>query len=78
MCYLYSLPVVKENKEVLLSNNLCQDPLEKFFGYQRQRGGTISNNPNIAEFIKNTQALKVVDHSSLWSGQGQLQKVERE
>lgn len=58
--YLYSLPVVKENKLVLLSNNLCQDPLEQFFGCQRQRGGT-SDNPSVAEFIKNTQALRVVD-----------------
>ena len=58
--YLYSLPVVKQNKLVLLSNNLCQDPLEQFFGCQRQRGGT-SDNPNVAEFNKNTQALRVVD-----------------
>jgi hypothetical protein len=58
--YLYSLPAVKEKKLVLLSNNLCQDPLEQFFGCQRQRGGT-SDNPSVAEFIKNTQALRVVD-----------------
>ena len=58
--YLYSLPGVKEKKLVLLSNNLCQDPLEQFFGCQRQRGGT-SDNPNVIEFTKNTQALRVVD-----------------
>ncbi len=45
---------------VLLSNRLCQDPLEKFFGQQRQRGRT-HDNPNVAEFIKNTQALRVIN-----------------
>lgn len=60
VCYLYSLPVVKDNKVVLLSNNLCQDPLEQFFDCQRQRGGT-SDNPNVLEFSQNTQALRVVD-----------------
>ena len=33
--YLFTLPGVK----VFLSECLCQDPLEKFFGCQRQRGG---------------------------------------
>ena len=58
--YLYSLPVVKEKKIALLSNNICQDPLEQFFGCQQQRGGT-SDNPNVLEFSQNTQALRVVD-----------------
>ena len=58
--YLFSLTVVKGKKLVFLSNNLCQDPLEQFFGCQRQRGGT-SDNPNAVEFTKNTQALRVVD-----------------
>ena len=40
--------------------NLCQDPLELFFGCQRQRGGT-SDNPNVLEFCQNSQALRVVD-----------------
>ena len=46
--------------ESFLSNNICQDPLEKFFGQQRQRGGA-HENPNVAEFIKNTQALRVIN-----------------
>ena len=40
-----------------MSNMICQDPIEKFFGQQRQRGGA-HENPNVAEFIKNTQALE--------------------
>ena len=35
-------------------------PLERFFGIQRQRGG-VHDNPNAAEFAKNTQALRVVN-----------------
>lgn len=43
-----------------LSEKLSQDPLEQFFGCQRQRGGT-SKNPTVAEFCKNTQALRVIN-----------------
>ena len=43
-------------KEGKMMFNLCQDPLESFFGCQRERGGT-SDNPNVAEFCSNTQAL---------------------
>lgn len=53
---LFSLPEVKGNKLAFLSNNICQDPLENFFGCQRQRGGT-SDNPNVMEYYQNTQAL---------------------
>ena len=45
---------------MFLSNRICQDPLEKFFGQQRQRGRA-SYNPNVSEFLKNTQALWVID-----------------
>ena len=44
----------------LLSNRLCQDPLENFFGQQRQRG-RVNENPNSRDFLKNTQALRVVN-----------------
>ena len=58
--YVFSLPGMIENKIAFLSRNLCQDPLENFFGCQRQRGGT-SDNPNASEFQFNTQALRVVN-----------------
>ena len=54
--FLFTIPDVV----VFLSNRLCHDPLEKFFGQQRQRGGT-NENPNVAEFLKNTQALRVIN-----------------
>ena len=57
---LFSLPEVKEEKLAFLSVNISQDPLENFFGCQRQRGGT-SDNPSVSEFYNNTQALRVVN-----------------
>ena len=54
--FLVTLPDV----EVFLSSRLCQDPLENFFGQQRQRG-RVNENPNSQEFLKNTQALRVVN-----------------
>ena len=53
---LFTIPGVT----VFLSEKLSQDPLEKFFGCQRQRGGT-SDDPTVAEFVKNTNALRVID-----------------
>ena len=53
--YLLSLPDVT----VFLSNRLCQDPLEFFFGQQRQRGRA-HENTTAQEFFKNTQALRVI------------------
>ena len=52
----FTVPGVK----AFLSERFSQDPLEKFFGCQRQRGGT-SENPNVSEFCKNTQALRVIN-----------------
>ena len=57
---IFSLPEVKGEGLAFLSMQLCQDPLENFFGCQRQRGGT-SENPSVAEFTQNTQALRVVN-----------------
>ena len=54
--YLFTVPGV----QCFLSQRLCQDPLECFFGAQRQRGG-VHDNPNVAEFAKNTQAIRVVN-----------------
>ena len=54
--YLFTLPGVK----CFLSERISQDPLEKFFGNQRQRGG-VNENPNVKEFCQNTQALRVIN-----------------
>ena len=56
--YVFTIPGVT----VFLSNRICQDPLENFFGQQRQRG-RVNENPNVSEFVKNTQALRVVNSS---------------
>ncbi len=58
--FIFTLPEVKDQKLSFLSQNICQDPLECFFGCQRQRGGT-SDNPSVTDFFNNTQALHVVD-----------------
>ena len=54
--YLFTM----EDVNSFLSQRICQDPLERFFGCQRQRGA-VHDNPNIQEFLKNTQALRVVN-----------------
>ena len=38
-----------------LSEHISQDPLENFFGVQRQRG-RVNENPDVQSFCKNTQA----------------------
>ena len=45
---------------MFLSRNICQDPLEKFFGCQRQMGATHSH-PTANDYQRNTQALRVVN-----------------
>ena len=50
----------KSSAKCFLSEHLSQDPLEKFFGCQRQRGKA-NENPNVQEFCKNTQALRVIN-----------------
>lgn len=54
--YVFTIPGVT----VFLSNRICQDPLENFFGRQRQRG-RVNENPSVAEFLQNTQALRVIN-----------------
>ena len=41
-----------------LSEKLCQDPLESFFGKQRMRG-RYSDNPSMEGFLKGTVSLRV-------------------
>ena len=59
--YIFLLPEVESNNLSFLSQNLCQDPLEGFFGCQHQRDGT-SDNPSVVQFFSNTRALQVVDN----------------
>ena len=43
-----------------MSEKLSQDPLEKFFGCQRQKGQS-NENPTVGEFFKNTDSLRVIN-----------------
>ncbi len=54
--FVFTIPGVKS----FLTQKICQDPLENFFGCQRQKGGT-HDNPTVAEFEKNMQALRVIN-----------------
>ena len=54
--YVFTL----EGVESFLSQRIGQDPHENFFGCQRQRGAT-SDNPNVSEFQKNLQTIRIVD-----------------
>ena len=54
--YLFQI----EGVTCFLSEKLSQDALEKFFGCQRQKGKT-NDNPTVYEFLKNTQALRIID-----------------
>ena len=53
--YIFSIPGVA----CFLSCKINQDPIEKCFGIQRQ-AGRVNENPTVAEFIKNTESIRVI------------------
>jgi len=63
--FLELLQIVFKIPEVtfFLSNRIYQDPLEKYFGKQRQCGAT-NDNPNVLQFIKNNDTLWLV--GNMW------------
>ena len=50
----------------ILSQKLCQDPVESFFGKQRAAGGH-SDNPTVKDFCKNTVSLRLQGSAALLS-----------
>ena len=54
--FIFKIPSVNS----FLSEHISQDPLKKYFGCQRQKGGANAN-PNLASFLKNNQTLCVVN-----------------
>ena len=62
--------------KAFLSEKLNQDPLEKFFGCQKQRGRA-NENPTAAEFVKNTQALRVINCINVSSITGNYRGTKR-
>jgi len=59
--YLFDI----EGVSSFLSEKLSQDVLEKFFGVQRQCGKS-NENPTVAQFLKNTQGIRVINF--IWVG----------
>ena len=70
--YLLSLPGV----QYILSEKLCQDPIEAFFGKQRAAGGR-SDNPTVQQFCQNTVSLRVQGLTAIESIRGNCGKRER-
>jgi len=70
--YLFNI----EGVTCFLSEKLSQDALEKFFGTQRQKGRT-NDNPTVIEFLKNTQALRVIDSISVKDITGNCRGTKR-
>ena len=64
ICGACSLRFTIPGVTAFLSEKLCQDPLEKFFGCQRQRGG-VNDNPTVHQFCLNTQTLQTAFKSSV-------------
>ena len=58
--FLLSVPGV----QYVLSEKLCQDPVEAFFGKQRAAGGW-SDNPTVHQFCLNTVSLGVQGSAAL-------------
>ena len=56
--YVFTIP----GMSLFLSNRICQDHIESFFGQQRQRG-RVNENPSTSEFLRNTQALRVIGNT---------------
>ena len=50
--------------QFVLSEKLCQDPVESFFGKQRAAGGRCDN-PTVKQFCLNTVSLRVQGSAAL-------------
>jgi hypothetical protein len=70
--YLFKIPGIKS----FLSEKLCQDPLEKYFGEQRQKGRT-NENPTASQFLKNQQSLRVVNSIKINTSKGNTRGHKR-
>ena len=71
--YLLGLPGVN----YFLSEKLCQDPLESFFGKQRMRGG-YCDNPTVQTFLKGTVSLRVQGSMALKPMRGNCRRENEE
>ena len=58
--------------EFFLTERLTQDPLESYFGLQRQMGGG-SRAPNVNRFLTNTQSLRMHQQVAVPPRKGNVQ-----
>ena len=73
--FLKLIPIVFKIPGVM-TEKLSQDPLEKFFGCQRQQGNT-NDNPKVHEFLTNTQSLRVIDSINVHQISGNYRGTKR-
>ena len=71
--FAFQIPGVKS----FLSERISQDPLEQFFGRQRQRGG-VNENPTCQQFIQNSSALRVVNSIKIDTHKGNTSSNEKD
>ena len=69
--YIFTIPGVKS----FLSEKISQDPLEKYFGRQRQRGG-VNENPTCKEFLQNNNALRMVNSITIETHKGNVRRTD--
>ena len=76
--FLELIPYLFKIKGVthFLSEKLSQDPLEKFFGCQRQKGRS-NENPTVGEFLKNTDSLRVINSINMREITGNCRGTKR-
>ena len=67
--FVFNIPGVS----CFLSNRICQDPLEKYFGMQCQSGGT-NDKPTIIEFAKNSDTLRLIKNMWFNDSKGNCRK----
>ena len=71
----YSLDTIPGVKFVL-TEHLCQDPLEAFFGRQRMSCGR-NDNPSVQTFLQNTTSLRVQGSASMNPFRGNTRRGKR-
>ena len=76
--FLELIPIVFKIPGVtcFMTEKLSQDPLEKFFGCQRQQDNT-NDNPEVHEFLTNTQSLRVIDSINVHQITGNCRGTKR-
>ncbi len=62
--------------QFVLSEKLCQDPVESFFGKQRAAGGRCDN-PTVEQFCVNTVSLRVQGSAALDPVRGNCKSRKR-